>query len=82
MNARTVEKRNAHLSGKFRGDAGKPAVAQLLHLKKKNTALWPKLGADPKCTLVYTKQDFSRQWCKQRFAVKDCLCDDSMELQV
>lgn len=36
LDAGAVEMGNAHLSGKFRGDAGKPAVARLLHLKKKN----------------------------------------------
>lgn len=43
---------NAHLSGEFRGDAWKPAVAQVLHLKRKKELLWLRQGANLKCTSV------------------------------
>lgn len=42
VNASAVETGNAHLSGTFRGDAGKPAVAQLTHTGTEE-------GADFKC---------------------------------
>lgn len=37
VNASAIEAWNAHLSGTFRGAAGKPAVAQLTHFNRKNS---------------------------------------------